>query len=299
MRKFALLLLLVGLFIQFSYDDVDASFGVSPADFTFENLRPGSSVQETFLLSRTDLENDANILVESDINGANDWVSVDPGTSFTIPAGQRTREMTVSVAVPEDAPLREYEGYLLVKVTEGEQTSGVSVVQGVGIAVNLITTRLEVTRLLIRSLEIPVFAQDELLRLILRTENQGNRAAAPERVEIIVYDLAGNELFRSEYNELESVNVGELKELIAEFDPDLEPGEYQADIVVIFQGEPLREDRLVFEVTEQKVEKVDEQPASRLADVNFLITLGLVFVLLLIAFILVFIFYKRRKERGD
>ena len=257
MRRFALTLFLSVVYFPLFAFCAYASFGVSPADISLDYLSPGMTVEQEFLLSRTDLNQEADINIETDIKGANDWIKINPGIAFTIPQGKQTETMTATISVPDDAEYRNYKGYLTLKIAPGGKTAGVSIVEGVGIAVNLTVTKSVITNLLIRKMEIPAVTIGNPIRLLLIAENQGNQEASPEKAEIIVKDLTGKELLKSEDTAFEKIEPGGKKELTAEFENGLSRGEYYADISVYFQEKLLKEDRLVFSV-EEKVETPKE-----------------------------------------
>jgi hypothetical protein len=271
MKKFALIFILAAIYFQLTSTCADASFGVSPADLSLDYLSPGMTVEQEFLISRTDLNQEADINIETDIQGANDWVKINPGNALTIPQGKQTETMTAIISVPEDAEYKKYEGYLTLKIAPGGKTAGVSIVEGVGIAVNLTVTKSVITNLLIRKMEIPALTIGNPIRLLLATENQGNQEASPEKAEIIVKDLTGKELLRSEDTTFEKIEPGRKKELAAEFENGLSRGEYYADVSIYFQGKPIKEDKLVFSV-EEKVE-TPKEPTVVLGSENLWIPL--------------------------
>jgi hypothetical protein len=282
-KKFVLGIIFAITLIVFINSDIFASFGVSPADLTVENLLPGGVYEKEFLLSRADLENDTNIVVEIDVEGGGDWIEVEPGIAFTIPKGQRTERVKLTVKVPEEAPLRVYEGYITVKAVTGKNASGVAVVGGVGIKVKLAVGEEKIHKLLIRNMNIPKLFEGEPIHLLLTIENQGNIEASPEKVEIVVDDSFGNEVLKSEKTNFIKIIPGRTEELRVEFDNDLKKGNYGADVKVVFENNSLAENKLFFSINE-KVDKGEEQDVKTLFRVNnILLLLGLlVFLSLLV-----------------
>ena len=292
MKRFSLILILVTIYFRLSTACAGASFGVSPADLSLDYLSPGMTVEQDFLISRTDLNQEADISIEKDIQGANDWVQINPGIAFTIPQGKQTQILTVTISVPDDAEYKKYEGYLTLKIAPGGKTAGVSIVEGVGIAVNLTVTKSAITNLLIRKMEIPAVTIGKPIRLLLTAENQGNQEVSPEKVEIIVKDLTGKELLRGQDSSFERVEPGGKKELAAEFDNGLSPGEYYADVSIYFQGKPIKEDKLVFSVEEQ-VETAKE-PTVVLGSENLWIPLFWIVLLSTIPVTCIWVIIRRK-----
>ena len=293
LRKFILIFSLILSCFSLINSSVYASFGVSPADLTFENLLPGSVFEKEFLLSRTDLENDTNIVVETDVEGADDWIKIEPGIAFTIPKGQRTEKMKVIVRVPEEAPLRAYEGYITVKAVAGKNVSGVAVVGGVGIEVKLAVGEEEIRKLLVRNMDIPNLLKGEPIHLLFTIENQGNVRDSPNKVEIIISDTSGGQVLKNEKTSFKKIIPGKTEELTAEFDNNLRKGDYKADVKVVFENKLLAENRLFFSIYD-RVGKEDEQDVKTFFRVNnILLVLGL----LIILFFLIIVLKKLLKNK--
>lgn len=253
LKRFILVFFLILSFFNLTNSSIYASFGVSPADFTFERLLPGMEYEKEYLLSRTDLDEDLNVVIEVDVPGANEWINIDPGFSFTIPKGQQTKNLNILVKVPEDAALKEYKGYVTLKVSPNGKTAGVSVVGGVAISVNLTTTNNEVRNLLVRNLEIQNVLVGEPITLVLTIENLGNKWVAPDKVKIVVDDSLNNKVLESEKVGLAKVVPGKVEELPISFDNDLSKGEYFANIQVLFDGKKIKEDKLIFLINEKDI----------------------------------------------
>ncbi len=284
LKKYIIIFFLVSSCFNLINSSVYASFGISPADLTYMHLLPGMQFEKDYLLSRTDLGEDAKVVVEVDVEGANDWIEIDPGISFTIPKGQQTEKIKVIVNVPEDVALKNYEGYITVKVTENKKTSGVSVVGGVGISVNLTTTDLEVKSLLVRKMEIPDVSQTKPLRLLLTIENQGNKEVAPEKIVFVINNIAGEKVLESEKTDLGKIKPGKIGELSIDLANDLGKGDYSADVEVVFEGENIGKDKLFFSINEE-VENVEDKVDINPVRVNNIPLLLGIFILVLLLII--------------
>ncbi|MBN1168842.1 hypothetical protein JXA63_03030 [Candidatus Woesebacteria bacterium] len=251
MRKLflSLAIFLISLFVTAS--QAYASFGISPADLTFRNLIPGSSIERKFFLSRTDLSEDAEVVVETDVEGANSWIDIEPGFSFIIPEGEKTKEMNVVVSVPKDAPLKSYTGFINVKTGSKTEGEGVPIVNGVAVSVNLVTTLSEDLELLVRKIQIPNIFVGDPIKIVISVENLGNVAAVPDVVDLYVYDSSGNSVIRKQLSNLPVIEPSQVKEYSLRVENDLPLGEYSAEILVKYKGKAIREERLVFSVTER------------------------------------------------
>jgi hypothetical protein len=266
-----------------SVTTVGAGFGISPADITFEHLTPGITVEKEFLLSRTDIEKDVRVVVETDIEGANEWVRIEPGISFTIPKGERTGKMKVLINVPEEVSGNSYRGHIYVKALEGREGGNVALVKGVGLAVNLLVIQLDVEKLLIRKMEIPDTSEGRPIRLLLTVENQGNKDSAPDEAAAVFYDLSGKKLFESKAGFSEKVGPSRTQVLVAEFVNELAVGQYSAEVSVDFKEKVLGKETIVFNVGESEAEKKMFDLLGRLI---LFIALGLSLTLLVVTVVL-------------
>lgn len=252
MRKFLLVLILSGILIVFSTSFAKASFGISPADLTYENLLPGITVEKEFLLSRTNPDKEAEVAVETYIEGIESWIKVDQGNSFIIPKGKTTETMRVIISVPKDAELKSHNGELILKISEGGMTAGVSIIQGVSINAKLNVTGIEVYDLLVRNLRIPEVQGGDPIKLLLNIENKGNKTATLDSAGVIVMDNYGEILYKGEDASLDGIEPGRMKELTAFFDNQLGKGEYLASVSAVFRGKTIKEDQLVFSIKDKQ-----------------------------------------------
>ena len=250
LKRIAWVLSIAIAFILFTNREVYASFGISPADLSFAHLSPGMELEKVFLLSRTDINNDVRVVVEADIEGVNDWIIFEPGVSFIFPKGQSTQEMKVVVKVPEDVSYREdYDGYIVVKFIDDKNITEVAVVGGVGIRVGLATTDEEVSDLLIRNMRMDNTPFGDPIKLILTIENRGNREDSVDEVSIRVSEeSSGETVFEEKDNNLENVSPGKTQEAYAFFENNLAKGNYKSKVFVIYKGDVIAENILIFSI---------------------------------------------------
>ena len=121
MKIVVISVILISLFF-FKVNSVFAGLGISPAQMLIDNLSPGAHVEKTFVLSRDNYQEDLDFQVS--IEGlAKDWVSVDRGDKFTIPAGEQRFSIVVSVDVPVDALVGNYSGGVRLTPLESDFTN--------------------------------------------------------------------------------------------------------------------------------------------------------------------------------
>jgi hypothetical protein len=292
MKKFLLVVLASFFFLQISVSETEAAFGISPAEITIDYLSPGMEVDKEFLISRTELNSDADIVVEPDIPGADSWVKIDPDVAFTIPKGQRTKTMKVVITVPQNAPYKSYEGYLNVKVGGVGKTSGVTVVEGVAISVNLSVTKEKISKMLIRKIEIPTTEEGKPIRLLVSIENQGNQEIKPDKFSLLVKNSFGIEVMNSEYTKLANVSPGKLEDAVAEFENKLTKGEYKADVSITYNGQEIKKGTIAF-----RVEKKQEFKSAGLnGKTNLKILVFLLSIVLVSSVIVAVIWFVLRRK---
>ena len=90
-------------------NSVFAGLGISPSQMLVDNLLPGAHLEKTFVFSRSNYQEDLHFKVN--IAGTNkDWVIVDRGDEFIVPAGEERFSIVVMFDVPQDTPVGDYSG---------------------------------------------------------------------------------------------------------------------------------------------------------------------------------------------
>jgi hypothetical protein len=154
--------------------DANAAFGVSPPYVHADKLVKGAKFSQTVYLVRDIADADLPITgvleVPSEIK---DWVSVEPGVNFIIPAGTRQFPVKVNVNVPQDAPLVSYNGKLSFTsrpASEGQVTIALGAQVSIAITVG---------NDIYRSLKVPVVRVLDIEegwnpQVFLKVNNEGN-----------------------------------------------------------------------------------------------------------------------------
>ncbi len=260
---------------------VHAGFGISPSDISNKHLMPGDHMEMEIVLSRSDPIEDLDIVIEPALNEISSWFKFEPGMSFTFPKGQQRFPFKVIIDVPQDAPLNQFEGVIRIKASEsGSDSGGVSIVKGARLDVELMTTDIAVTDLLVRSMNMKDVGQYSPLELIAKIENVGNTSSSPDEVKVTVMDLNQQPIKELVTTEIEEIEPYTTKEVSAYFDDHgLEIGEYFGVGQIIKDGSVLREERMVFRVTEGGESRVTldggDQGSDRFTKENILSGLAL------------------------
>lgn len=307
MKKIIIQLIVVAIFGFVFTGRVDAGIGISPPTILNQNLKPGAVLEETIVLSQSDPTEELLVTIEPDLGEINNWITFEPSQQFTVPVGQQRYSFKIIVNVPADAELKPYDGYIRIKASPTTEAApgGVAVVKGARMEVNLLTTDLDFTNLVVRKIDLADVPDGESIALEMLVENNGNVAAAPNRVEIDIQDLNQNSLQILETNDIENVEPNQTATIFAYLDGyTVKPGEYFAVTKVFLNDDLLREERLVFRILgEGEVEEIvisqDENTLTdRFGEENLALTFFLIVFLggVSIVFFVLFIKSTKKKE---
>lgn len=308
-----LLLLIVSVFVTTlsAPKQTFAGFGISPSDVVNDLLKPGDRYEKRIIISRSDPDEALKGKIETDLPEIESWFTFEPGNEFILPEGESRFPIKVIINVPHDAPYKKYSGALRITgASLDEDKGGVTVVKGAKVQVELATTDIDVTNLVVRALRIQESTDAQRIVMILNVENIGNVPTAPSRILIDVEDLAGNKVGQYETSGLENVEPGVTKEIEAVFRTDLQPGEYFANTKVYLDQNVLREDKLYFRVVNPSPPA--ETPTQPTMEQELPKTVGIIgmiknnpteFIIIISGLIIVPLFllllYRKRKEKGN
>jgi hypothetical protein len=226
-----------------------AGFGISPADVYNTHLKPGDNFEKEITLSRSDTDEDLKVVVETDLKEAESWFQFEPGKEFIFPTGQSRLILKIKVNVPNNAELKTYQGIIRIKASSVDtQNSGVSIVKGARMEVNLVTTSLDVSTLVVKGMSISEVHDNDPIKLLMNIENKGNTITAPTKVTLEIQDLTKKTIETLEDSSLEKIDPNISKEIIAEFKNNLGGGEYFGLVKVYLDDKLIHSDRLVFKV---------------------------------------------------
>jgi len=252
-------ILIIALFFVFTWISfVRAGFGISPPYVINNKLMPGSHYEQRIGLSRSDPDEDLQTTVTIDAPEIESWISIDPGKEFIFPKGEKLIYMTVKVDVPETAALKNYKGYVRVKVApvEAIERGLVAVALGARIDVDLTVGRGEIFDFLVRLVDILDVEKKSWplvyftkIRVLMKIENKGNIESSPTRAHLDVYDIHERNLLESsDDTELEKIKPFKIKEIFAEFPTKLEPDTYWGEVKVFNGEEVFWEDKLLLTI---------------------------------------------------
>ncbi len=213
-----------------------AGFGITPPYVRNDRLTQGSTFTQDIILVRGDPVEDLKAEITLMTPGIEDWITIDRGTEFLLPKGEKQVPMRVTVRVPNDAAYERYQGSIRVRTVSPDPASGVSIALGAQIDVDIRVVDeirdFEVKRVKLSEAEEPTrFWWLEFpgkMTFTMGIENTGNAPTAPSRVQFDIYDKRGNKVLETSVNtnEIEQVRAFETREVAAYLPTRLPPGAY-------------------------------------------------------------------------
>jgi len=250
--KFAFVLAMIFSTITTVY----AGFGISPPYVSNQQLTRGSVYEQKIILVRGDPAEDLKAELTINIPEANDWISVDKGTEFILPKGEKQIPIVVKVKVPNSAAYKAYKGKINITTSSVDSAAGgaVGIALGGQIDVDLIVTDQIVTDFKINGVAVKdLEATHEwlfwnvpgMIDFEMQLENLGNVAVAPSKVVFDIYDSNNETLLEK----TEAIKVGEsepseIKWVTAQLPTDLTPGSYWAKYQIDKGDQVVKEDKL-------------------------------------------------------
>ncbi len=226
------------------------SIGAGPSTIDFGKLVRGGYAEEEVTVS-TSGDEDLTCTVEF-LGGLKDWLSVDVGDSFELPANSRVRLKAV-VQPPLDAGNGVYEGAIYIKAgptSSAEGGTGMVVGAGTRISVKAEITGEESVSIIVRNLRVSDTEVGYPIPFSGSVVNSGNVRVKPV-FDVTVADASGSEVASKTHDELEV-----LPTRMEDFEftipsTGLKVGAYSADVKVHEGGELMYNQTLPFNMLEE------------------------------------------------
>lgn len=257
-------------------------FGITPAEIFIEQIKPGGHFEREVYLTRPvdEADEDLRVVLETDLGEMERWFNFYPGKEFTFPNGESKTTFRVIIDVPEGVNLDTYKGEVVAKgLSDKKAKEGVTIIKGAVLGVNVVASDVDVYDLEVLSIEAPEVNSGDPVRLLLNVKNLGNTAVSPDKVTLEVMDLFEKPIESLSDTTLEKIDAFAAKEIQAEFDSNLEVGQYRIDASVVFMGEEIARKKMVLTVNarpakagEEYVQTQEEAPQAR--DNRFVIVLA-------------------------
>ena len=254
-----LLPVLAVLFFALDVSTAYAGFGITPPYVRNDKLTQGSSFTQEIILVRGDPVEDLKAEITVNVPGIEDWITIDRGSEFLLPKGEKQVPMRVTITVPPDAKYDRYAGSIRIRTMSPDPASGVSIALGAQIDVDVRVVDeirdFEVKRVKISETEEPTrfwwLEYPGKITFMLGIENTGNAPTAPSRVQLDIYDKRGNVVLETVYNTntIEEVLPFETREVVAYLPTRLPPGAYLVKYSVFrFEDEIKRSGELTLSI---------------------------------------------------
>ena len=257
-QKLKNVFLLTIVLILFSAVSTYAGFGVSPTDLSHEYLKPGSTFEKEFTLSRSDNLEEMDVHIEPFFDNISSWFTYSPSQNFKFKKGETTTTFKIIVKVPSDAKYQGYNGVFRVTATpSGGDIKGVAIAQGVRLDSGLVVTKANQKLLSITAIKALDSILNEPIKIEITVRNEGNVEASPT-VKVRVMNLNMEVLEEHEITNLEAIKPNETKTIIAQFKTNVPTGEYFLDVTALLDGQELRKERVVFTIKNVPTEKPTE-----------------------------------------
>jgi len=221
-----------------------AGFGITPPYVNNTRLTRGTVYQQTIQLVRSDPTEDLTTDITMNVPGAEDWISIDRGTEFTMPKGVTAVPIVITVKVPANAAYKEYRGAIRVRTasTNAPVGGGVSIALGAQIDVDLKVVD-KIYDFNVRQIRVADMEEGRIrwglyfpgkIRFFMTIENTGNTDFGPTKVHFDIYDANQETLLESvdNTNSIEKVSPFGIKEVMAEIPTHLPAGTYVAKYTI-------------------------------------------------------------------
>ncbi|MCU0680198.1 MAG: hypothetical protein MUF50_02730 [Planctomycetes bacterium] len=251
-KLLALSLSAIFLLALFVPKGVRAGFGISPPYVNNTELKRGSIYEQQIVIVRD--KPDENLQADLNINvpGAEDWISVDKGMNFVLPAGAKQVPITVKVEVPKYADYQEYKGNITINTKSAKIPQGgtVAIALGAQINIDLKVVKEDIIDFAVRNIKILPTEENRALKLLLSVENTGNILAAPSKATLEIYDFNDHYVATLDNaNQLHKIQPYKTEDITAEFATNsLQSGSYWINLKVYSGERIIRESRLSLNV---------------------------------------------------
>jgi hypothetical protein len=264
-KKYFFSFVIIVFSIFFIGSDAYAGFGISPPYVkTSKPIFPGSHYEQKITLLRSSAEDGLRAEVTINAPDFAQWITIDKGLSFDLPAGELQVPMIVRVDVPKEAELGEFKGNINVRIAPKDTAGngGVSIALGARIEIYLVVDNESFVDYIIRSISIPDFEELKTpwrwplfsyffnkIEVAIKIENTGNIKAAPTKVKLDIYDIGEKTLLETkEDKSIKKVDPFATADVIASYRTRLTAGQYWGKVKVYKENEIIKSDKIAFTI---------------------------------------------------
>lgn len=180
----------------FAPSGAQAAFGVSPPFIHATHLVPGATFSQTIFLVQNEPVEDLAVKAELELDAKyRSWFSFNNGEPLVIPKGTRQFPLTITIKVPQDAPLMNQTGYLRLSVAPASTGGQISIALGTTVILNLSVGKDIFREYTILGSKFIDIEEGWNPRVFVRFKNDGNVA---EKFDYATFDL---------YDQLDAVRL--------------------------------------------------------------------------------------------
>lgn len=306
-QKVLLLAMIMVIFVS-SVGVAKAGFGISPPYIINKNLVPGSFLEQDIFLVQSQPDQALNVSATVDAPEIAGWIKIENGNNFQIPAGVQQFPVKIDIAVPSNSQLKEYTGKITLSTSPaGEKKSGVSVVLGAEVKIDLTVTSIKVSNFSIQNFQIPDAREGSPIEFVIKVKNDGNVDNGPTKVALTFFDQYHSaQLGQVEKDITEKVGPFQTKDISVDFpNNNFKSGSYWADVKVYSGDKIVVDSKLVFNVGTPQVNQAKSASKNLLTIPNlakvpmqfYLIAAVAIIIILVIAIIIVLVKLKRQRNK--
>src|SRR3989339_1817214 len=264
LKKQLYFFILSGAIILTSAHAALAGFGVSPPAVISDKILPGSHFEQRVTLLRSSAESVLNATVEINAPEIEEWITINKGMTFELPAGIIQVPIIINIDAPKDAAIDSYSGKININVAEKNNTGASGIELGVGAQINLdIRLTCDIYRdFLVRAtniidLELPKKPWDQpifssifrRLQVSLKIENTGNIEIAPSKVTLDIYDISEENLLETVTDfKIKKIQAFQTKDVLASFPVQIDAGQYWAKVRVYKGNDIIASEKIAFTI---------------------------------------------------
>ncbi len=262
-KRLVLAIILTGVFVWSGA--VQAGFGISPPYVKPKKaIFPGSHYEQKITLLRSEADSPMTAIITVTAPEMGDWVTIDKGFEFEMPAGELQVPMVVKVDVPAKAEIGNYKGNFNIRIVPkgSSKNPGVAIALGARVDMDIDVTNERFFDFAVRMTTIPnigVLSQPWNWRIfsyffyriavVLKIENIGNVAAGPTKVHLDVYDVEDKKLLESyDDSKIDKVDPFVTSDVIATYPTKLGKGYYWGRVTVYNGSDIVHKDKITFEI---------------------------------------------------
>ena len=229
------------------------AFGISPPRVFNDHLIPGARFEQIITLTQAQPEQPLRIEVEITAPEIKDWIKIEPGLDFVIPAGKQQFPMRVTVNVPKDAGYDTYEGEISITAIPTSGGGQVAILAGAVADIKIRVSGEEFSDFRLKNMNVSNIEEGMPIKVTMRLENLGNVKVRPSKIYLRIYDQYHQNLLQE--GEAENITWAEpfkTENVIANLPTKIGVGEYWAEVEVYKNDEELiLKDKRYFKIVER------------------------------------------------